>query len=75
MPTNDPAALQTAATDDRIEYEYTRVPVTGGILVYHNSPDEIGRRLIGLEDVTNRSELRQALASRGHDVGAVHHLP
>jgi len=57
------------------EPQRTRVPVAGGVLVYHNDPEEIGRRLIGFEDVTDRSKLRQALAARGHAVGAIHHLP
>ena len=36
--------------------------------------DEVGRELIGFEDVTDWSELRTALAARGIGVGAIGHL-
>lgn len=51
----------------------TRVPVSGGVLIYQN--DDVGRELVGFEDVDDWSDLRSALATRGHDVGAIHHLP
>jgi len=50
-----------------------RVPVSGGVLVYEDCRDELGRRLVGFEDVTSWSDLRTALAARGHNPGAIHH--
>lgn len=52
-----------------------RVPVAGGVLVYEQLADQLGRRLIGFEDVADWDDLRSALAARGHSVGAVHHKP
>lgn len=52
-----------------------RVPVAGGVLVYEDEPDELGRRLVGFEDVESFTDLRTALAARGIGVGAMHHKP
>lgn len=73
MHTDDSARLETRATTDCIEADRTRVPVSGGVLVYEQQ--DIGRELIGFEDVDDWNDLRTALATRGHDVGAVHHKP
>lgn len=51
----------------------TRVPVAGGVLVY--AQRDLGRELVGFEDVEDWADLRTALAARGHDVGAIHHKP
>lgn len=51
----------------------TRVPVAGGVLVYEDR--DVGRELVGFEDVEDWTELRSALAARGHEVGSIHHLP
>lgn len=53
--------------------ERTRVPVAGGVLVYEQRGT--GRELVGFEDVEDWADLRSGLAARGHDVGAIHHLP
>lgn len=53
--------------------ERTKVPVSGGVLVYEQR--EIGRELVGFEDVESWADLRTALAARGIGVGAVNHLP
>lgn len=64
----------------RFEYD----PVDGGTLVYlvrrerrdHvDEPVETERRLYGFADVSDWDAVRSALARRGHDVGAIHHLP
>ena len=58
--------------------------VDGGTLVYlvrrepreHvDEPVETERRLYGFADVTDWDAVRSELARRGHDVGAIHHLP
>lgn len=68
------------STNTSTEYESTednrtRVPVAGGVLVYENLVGEVGRELVGFEDVTDWSAVRSALQVRGHGVGAAHHLP
>jgi hypothetical protein len=64
----------------RFEYD----PVDGGTLVYvvrreereHlEEPVETERRLYGFVDVDDWNAVRSALSRRGHDIGAVHHLP
>ncbi|PSQ15164.1 hypothetical protein BRD02_07160 [Halobacteriales archaeon QS_8_69_73] len=64
----------------RFEYE----SVDGGTLVYlvrreerdHlEEPVETDRRLRGFVDVDDWDAVRSELCRRGHDVGAVHHLP
>lgn len=68
-------------TDVR-RYEYDHVD--GGTLVYvvltehreHLDREvRIGRRLHGFANVTDWDAVRSELARRGHDVGAIHHLP
>ena len=71
MSTNTPTQYESTEH----EHARTRVPVAGGVLVYEDSPDGVGRELIGFEDVTDWSELRTALAARGIGVGAIHHKP
>lgn len=60
---------------ESIEHERTRVPVAGGVLVYESRPDEVGRELIGFEEVDDWDGVRSALVARGVGVGAIHHLP
>lgn len=55
------------------EHNRTRVPVTGGVLVYESRG--IGRELVGFEEVNDWDGLRSALAARGIGVGAIHHKP
>ena len=64
----------------RFEYD----PVDGGTLVYlvrreerdHvDEPVATDRRLHGFADVTDWDAVRSELVRRGHDVGAIHHLP
>lgn len=61
-----------------------RESVDGGELVYdiqteHRShlgrEKKIGRELVGFANVTDWDGIRSALIKRGHDVGALHHLP
>jgi hypothetical protein len=62
-------------TDGSIDTEptRTRVPVAGGVLVYESR--DLGRELVGVEDVTDWDDLADGLAARGHGRGAIHHLP
>lgn len=50
-----------------------RVPVAGGVLVYETR--ELGRELIGFEDVTDWDDVADALGARGHGRGHIYHLP
>jgi hypothetical protein len=50
-----------------------RVPVAGGTLVYETR--QLGRELIGFEDVEDWDDVADALAARGHARGHVYHLP
>ena len=68
-------STDTPTQYESTEHNRTRVPVAGGVLVYESHPEEVGRELIGFEDVTNWGELRSALAARGIGVGAIHHKP
>jgi hypothetical protein len=72
------ASPQVVATDGGVQKrrerrERQRVPVAGGVLVYE--PRDLGRELVGFEEVECWDSLRSALAARGHGVGAIHHLP
>jgi len=44
-------------------------------LVYESHPEEVGRELIGFEEVDDWDGVRSALAARGIGVGAIHHKP
>jgi hypothetical protein len=68
-------STDTPTQYESTEHNRTRVPVAGGVLVYESHPEEVGRELIGFEEVTNWSELRSALTARGIGVGAIHHKP
>jgi len=50
-----------------------RVPVAGGVLIYETR--ELGRELVGFEDVESWDDVADALRARGHGTGAIHHLP
>ena len=71
MSTNTPTQYESTEH----EHTRTRVPVAGGVLVYESRPEEVGRELIGFEEVDDWDELRGALAARGVGVGAIHHKP
>lgn len=78
-----------AITDIRREINqdvrrYEHDHVDGGTLVYMVEVEHrdhldrevrTGRRLRGFANVTDWDAVRSELARRGHDVGAVHHLP
>jgi hypothetical protein len=68
---------QVAATDGgqvvEPAGERVRVPVDGGVLIYERR--EVGKELVGFEDVTNWDELGEAVVARGHSRGDVLHLP
>ena len=69
-----PMSIHEPTEHESTEDNRTRVPVAGGVLVYEDSPDEVGRELVGFEDVTDWSAVRSALQARGVGVGAVYHL-
>jgi hypothetical protein len=70
MPNSHTDALEPA---DAQPANHTRVPVSGGVLVYEIQ--QIGRELVGFEAVTDWDDLADGLAVRGHGRGAIHHLP
>jgi len=51
----------------------TRVPVSGGTLVYEQRA--LGKELVGFEDVKDWNALADALAAKGHRRGAIYHKP
>lgn len=66
-------ATHTARTDESTESSNrTRVPLAGGVLVYESR--DVGRELVGFEDVTDWDALADGLAERGHSRGAIFHL-
>jgi hypothetical protein len=56
-------------------YTRTRVPVSGGVLVFESRAGEVAKELIGFEEVIDWDGVRSALAARGIGVGGIHHLP
>lgn len=52
-----------------------RVPVSGGVLVYRETADRLGKELVGFEDVESWSEIEEALAVRDLGRGAIYHKP
>lgn len=58
---------------DGTSADRVRVPVAGGVLVYERR--DLGKELVGFEDVDDWSDIRSALAARGHGVGAIHQKP
>ena len=71
MQTND--AVQVEGTDSEIAGDRQRVPVAGGVLVYESR--DLGRELVGFEDVESWDDIADALRARGHGTGAIYHLP
>jgi hypothetical protein len=53
--------------------ERSRVPVAGGVLVYESRA--VGKELVGFENLDDWDALADAVAAKGHDRGAVFHLP
>jgi len=51
----------------------TRVPVSGGVLVYEAR--DLGRELIGFKAVDDWGALAGAVTAKGHDRGHIYHLP
>ena len=71
MQTND--AVQVEGTDSEIAGDRQRAPVAGGVLVYESR--DLGRELVGFEDVESWDDVADALRARGHGTGAIYHLP
>jgi hypothetical protein len=59
--------------NERIESDRSRVPVSGGVLVYEQRT--VGTELVGFKGVNDWDAPADALAARGHSRGAVFHLP
>jgi len=70
-PADVPGELGGEHLDGRRD-DRTRVPVAGGVLVYEEA--DVGRELVGAEEVTDWDALADGLAARGHGRGAVYHL-
>lgn len=64
--------MYTTAEQSSVE-QRQRVPVSGGVLVYEQR--DLGKELIGFEDVTSWSDLTDAVVAKGHDRGSAIHLP
>ena len=72
MQTND--AVQVEGTDSETTAgDRQRAPVAGGVLVYESR--DLGRELVGFEDVQDWDDVADALRARGHGTGAIYHLP
>ena len=75
MSTNTPTEYESTEHEHTRARSRTRVPVAGGVLVYESRPEEVGRELIGFEEVDDWDGVRSALTARGIGVGAIHHKP
>ena len=64
---------EVEGTDSEIAGDRQRVPVAGGVLVYESR--DLGRELVGFEDVESWDDVADALRARGHGTGAIYHLP
>ncbi len=53
--------------------ERSRVPAVGGVLMYESR--DVGRELVGFEEVTDWDLLGDAVAARGYSRGDMLHLP
>jgi hypothetical protein len=73
MSTNTPTEYESTEHEHTRARPRTRVPVAGGVLVYEAR--EVGRELIGFEEVDDWDGVRSALTARGIGVGAIHHKP
>lgn len=67
----EPNDQQRVATDGG--RDQTRVPCAGGVLVFE--PRELGKELVGFEEVTDWDDVADALRARGLDHGAIYNLP
>lgn len=87
MSAYETAELEADEPIDEHTAAYDRIDVAdvgAGLLVYgveteyrnHLGRDvPVAKTLVGFSDVTDWAGVRDALISRGHGVGAVHHLP
>ncbi|MFC7133300.1 MULTISPECIES: hypothetical protein [Salinibaculum] len=73
-------ATNESITEERIDTsiqpasgDRTRVSVAGGVLVYERRA--VGKELVGFEAVDDWDDLANDLAVRGHNRGAIYHLP
>lgn len=64
------AAREERAAVGRFDVEH----VDGGALVFDESCEKPGKRLVGFADVSDWDAIRSELTRRGHGVGAIHHL-
>ena len=64
---------EVEGTDSEIAGDRQRAPVAGGVLVYESR--DLGRELVGFEDVQDWDDVADALRARGHGTGAIYHLP
>ena len=71
-------------TDAELPADHDRDDVDGGALVYelereyraHMGCEVVAcRTLVGFASVSDWAAVRSELGKRGHDVGAIHHLP
>jgi len=64
---------EVEGTDSEIAGDLQKVPVSGGVLCYESR--DLGRELVGFEDVESWDDVADALRARGHGTGAIYHLP
>ena len=64
---------EVEGSDSEIAGDRQRAPVAGGVLVYESR--DLGRELVGFEDVESWDDVADALRARGHGTGAIYHLP
>lgn len=77
MTNSHPRQQESDATADAqistTDTDQVRVPVSGGVLVYETR--QLGRELVGFEEVDDWDDLADALGARGHGRGHIYHLP
>lgn len=73
MTTNELSSKNGIESTTTTPGDRSTVAVAGGVLVYEART--LGKELVGFRAVTDWDAIADALRARGHDHGAIHHLP
>jgi hypothetical protein len=74
MATNESITQERIDTSTQpVSGNRTRLSVAGGVLIYERCA--VGKELVGFAAVENWDNLADSLGARGHNRGAIYHLP